>query len=108
MAAPGRNKALWALVNALQASFPRHSATGLTIRPMPRGLFCVLEKSKMEGGMNKRDRPRWNAQGTPINAEAAMSDALLWLETIKPLDAQNRERLGACINALKRFCGNMT
>jgi hypothetical protein len=58
--------------------------------------------------MNKRDMPRWNAQGTPINAEAAMSDALLWLETIEPRDAQNRERLGACINALKRFCGDMT
>ena len=38
-----------------------------------------------------------------MNVEAAMSDAMQWLETIKPADAQNRERLGACIAALKRF-----
>ena len=50
------------------------------------------------------DRPLWNSNGTPSNAAAAMADAIKWLETIKPSDAQNRERLGACIAALKRFC----
>jgi hypothetical protein len=51
--------------------------------------------------------PRWSAQGTPVNAEAAMADALLWLETIvPPRDAENRKRLGACIAALRSRLDN--
>ena len=51
----------------------------------------------------ENEKPKWTKQGTPLNAEAAMSDALLWLETIHPKDANNIERLGACIAAIKRF-----
>lgn len=55
-----------------------------------------------------RKRAVWDDEGEPLNAEAAIADALEWLDALRytaPVQrsVENRERIGAAIAALAAY-----
>ena len=50
-----------------------------------------------------KEVPAWDDTGVPTNAQAAMSDALLWLDILHVTDEVNRGRLDACKAMLVSF-----